>query len=201
MKWISYLLISFFVFIPAAQAKSQSGYGYLLKKYFSTRKANTKHYSGSPRSLSIYGGGTLTGKTKNKSIKSLSTKIIGFDQRLQDYPALGDLNIKTELNFITIQDKPVTVIQISPTFSTPDIRSGFPLYVGAGAGVGLSPDMIIESKMPLFLNAQIFSGIRFVDWYKNAGFKLEVNMKMETSLSELDLRLEVIGLMGLVFSF
>ncbi|MCY4513250.1 MAG: hypothetical protein OXB86_06145, partial [Bdellovibrionales bacterium] len=148
-----------------------SGYKYVLRNFFSSRKPNVETHQGSPRHLALYLGTSLYGETTDQTAsKPFSTVLFGLNQRIKEFSTIGDLSIRVELLSMKFTDgKREWLVDVVPVFSLPDVRSGFPVYVGAGAGMGLFPRHIVRKKPTLSLNARLLAGVRVVDWYENIG--------------------------------
>ena len=199
MKWI--LLICITGLTPFGYATSESSYKNVIKNYFTKRKKNTSTFYGSPRSLTLFTGASLYGETKDEKQKPLSSYTFGFNQRIKEYTAIGDLNLKIELHSVALETQRSTQVTITPHFSLPDIRSGFPIYVGFGAGFGLFPRHILKKQPALSFNVQMYTGLRLIDIYKNFGLITELNLRMRTPFQDMKLYMELLMNVGFVFSF
>ena len=200
------LLVMLIFLSPLSYGKEDYGYKYTLKNYFSKRKPNAHSYQGSPRSLSLYFGTSLQGETEDKKLGLLSSRLLGFSQRIRDFPTIGDWNLNLEIHSMALAvhtKKPQReiLLNISSTFSVPDIRSGFPVFVGAGGSFGLFPRHIIKQKPAISVGAQIFTGFRILDWYKNVGLQTSLNLKMYVPFNDKKLYMELIANFGFLFSF
>ncbi len=205
MKSLSFIFLIFLIFSPntygTTSSHTESGYKYILKNYFSKRQPNFFSHKGSPRNLTLYIGPSLYRETKEKVLFPISSFILGFNQRIKEIPTVGDFNLQIGVQSIKLETHRGTVIEISPRFTLPDIRSGFPFYVGVGAGLGVFPRHIIKSLPALAFNAQIFTGLRFLDLYYNLGLTGELTLKMQVPFNDLKMYLEIFGSVGFVFSF
>lgn len=187
--------------IPFAHA-NRSGLGYksIIKNYFSGRKSNTRIFYGAPRSLSLFAGTSINGENKDSKQRIFSSRVLGFNQRIKEFSTLGDLNLKVEWSSIKLEER-ATEIRITPHFSLPDIRSGFPIYIGTGLGIGFFPSYIFEKAKFFSASSDMYVGLRLLDIYKNFGFLTELNLKMRFPFQEMKLYTELVLSLGLVFSF
>lgn len=206
------IIFGFFVFIFTAfsshgsfshEKDKSSGYKYVIRNYFSSRKPNLETHQGSPRHLALYVGASLYGEATDQSpLKPFSTVLFGLSQRIKEFSTIGDLNIRVELLSMKFADgKREWLVNVVPVFSLPDVRSGFPVYVGAGAGMGLFPRHIVRKKPTLSLNARLLAGVRVIDWYENIGFLGEVSAKMQIPFYDNKMYLEILLNLGGLFSF
>ncbi len=194
------LCISFETY-ATPQSDTKSGYKYVIQNYFSKRRSNFFSHRGSPRNLTLYAGSSLYRETKDKILFPFSSVIFGFNQRIKEFPTIGDLNLQVGIQSIRLKTHRGTVIEINPRFTLPDIRSGFPFYIGMSAGLGVFPRHIIKSLPALNFNAQFFTGIRLLDIYYNLGLTGELNLKIQVPFNDLKMYLELFGSLGFVFSF
>ena len=205
MKSFHFILLLFlcvsFEAYGAAQKDVKSGYTYVLKNYFTSRRPNFFSHKGSPRNLSLYMGSSFFGETKDKTLPAFSSFIFGFNQRIKEIPTIGDLNLQIGIQSIKLETHRGILVEITPRFTLPDIRSGFPIYVGAGGGFGLFPRHVVKGLPSLSFNAQIFTGIRLLDLYYNLGVTGEINLKMQVPFNDLKTYLELFASLGFVFSF
>ena len=202
------ILVSFFVAFPgygesANRGGRDSGYKYVIRNYFSSRKPNVESHQGSPRHLGLYLGTSLYGETTDQdTFNPFSSFVFGLSQRISEYPAIGDLSIRVELLSMKFADKKREwLVDVVPVFSLPDVRSGFPVYVGAGGGLGLFPRHIVRKEPVLSFNARLFAGVRVLDWYENMGFFGEVSVKTQFPVYDAKLYMEVLLTFGSLFSF
>ena len=196
-------LLTVFSVYGESQGDKKSGYKYVIRNYFSSRKPNVQSHQGSPRHLALYLGTSLYSETTDQDVLNpFSSVFFGLSQRIEEFSAIGDLNIRVELLSMQFADKKREwLVDVTPVFSLPDVRSGFPVYVGAGGGVGLFPRHIVRKKPALSLNVRFFAGMRVIDWYENVGFLGEVSVKMHFPFYDTKLYMEVLVTLGSLFSF
>lgn len=180
--------------------EKKSGYGYILKNYFSKRKSNFFNHKGSPRNITLYGGSSFFRETLNDNLESLSF-VFGLNQRIKEFPTIGDLNLQVGVESIQLKSHRSFVVEVNPRFTLPDVRSGFPLYIGLGGGVGIFPRHLVKKIPALSVNLQTFAGVRLLDLYYNLGFMAEATAKVQIPLSDMTVYLELLASLGIVFSF
>ena len=176
----------------------KSGYNYVIKNYFSKRRANTYHNS---KSFSLFTGTTIYRESQKKAFKAFSSLTIAYNQNLKQVSRLGDLNLNVALFSSEMQKQNAVLLELAPRFTLPTIQSGFPLYVGLGLGFGFYPRYIIKKKPALSLSGQFFTGLRFFNIYHNIGLIAELNLRIHTPLNELDIYLETLAQLALVFRY
>ena len=204
MRFFSIIVFSLIAFSSHGESSDRdksSGYKYVLRNYFSERKPNVESHQGSPRNLGLYVGTSLYGEMDQEILKPFSSVTLGYSQRIKEVPAIGDFNIRVELLYMTLSTHREWLVDIVPVFVLPDVRSGFPIYVGGGGGVGLFPRHLVRKKPALSLNAQLFAGMRIVDWYENGGAFGEASVKMHLPFYDTKLYMEVFLTLGCLFSF
>ena len=181
-------LICVFVFCAAAfpgHGREASGYKYTLKNYFADRKPNESLSQGYFRRLGLYIGTSVHGEEGPNTIKPFSTMLLGLSQRLREFPLFGSADLRVELRSMRLSTHREWLISVTPVFSLPDVSSGFPVYAGAGGGVGLFPRHLVKKRPVLSLNALLFGGVRMVDWYENAGAFGEVGVQFQLPFYEM----------------
>lgn len=93
------------------------------------------------------------------------------------------------------------LLEVTPRITIPEVRTTFPLYIGLGAGIGFYPKHIVRKLPAMSLNSQFFIGLRVFDIYHNLGFSTEINLRIHFPFNELNIYLETLGQMGLIFRF
>lgn len=201
----NYLLALFLVFSPSwgkekPEKSEKSAYRYIIDNYFSKRDSSTlsSHYT---RSLSIYSGLSFYRESSVKLFPSFSSVVFGFNQQIKEIQGFGDVNIQFSFNSLQLERQRAVLLEVMPQFSFPEMRSTFPIYMGLGAGLGFYPRNIIRKKLSLSLSGEFFLGLRFLNLYHNLGFSSEVNLRIHTPFNELEVYLESLVRVALVFCF
>ncbi len=87
-----------------------------------------------------------------------------------------DLDVRFELDEFSVVDQKPLKFSILPLIVFPEAGSKFPLYFGAGAGLGVFLKQI-EGESNLSFDYQIFMGARFFNVYGSSGFFFETGLK------------------------
>ena len=204
LKKICFLIL-FVLFAPSwgkevKPEQKKSGYRYIIDNYFSKRRSsgNEGHYS---RSFTLFGGSSFYRESTVKSFNPSSSFVLGFNQKVKEIPRFGDVNLQAAIFSSKMEKQRAVLLEITAQVTVPDIRSAFPLYVGLGAGLGFYPRYIVRKIPSLSANSQFFVGLRFLDLYHNLGLSMELNLRMQYPFSELEIYIETLGQLGLIFSF
>ena len=87
-----------------------------------------------------------------------------------------DLNLRIGYNQYDVGGEDASKLSFMPMITFPDAGSRFPLYFGAGAGLGVFLKQA-NGKSPLSLDYQLVIGARFFDIFENTGFFIEAGLK------------------------
>lgn len=87
-----------------------------------------------------------------------------------------DLNLRIGYNQYDVGGEDASKLSFMPMITFPDAGSRFPLYFGAGAGLGVFLKQA-NGKSPLSLDYQLVVGARFFDIFENTGFFIEAGLK------------------------
>lgn len=155
-----------------------------------------------PGGMILYAGPSLYGDNTEKKFKgrSFSSFLMGFQQQIGSAPLLEDLYLKTEIQNFHLKRGRATQINITGAFSRPGWEKGFPVYVGAGGGLGFYPFHILKGRSFASLNAQFFTGLRLLNLYENLGLNLELSLHLHYPFSEQELYMDVFAGLGAFFS-
>jgi hypothetical protein len=104
----------------------------------------------------------------------------GVTYRMGEWVNSADLGVRIDVSSYDLQDvsgtTTATKISFLPVLMFPDASSKFPLYFGAGAGLGVFMKQL-ANESALSLDYQLFGGVRFFDVIKNTGFFVEGGLK------------------------
>lgn len=100
----------------------------------------------------------------------------GVTYRMYEWASSTDLSLRIDFNEYDVGGQKPQKMSLMPLLTFPDANSRFPLYFGAGAGVGIFFKQIPD-KSPIALDYQLIMGARFFDVFNNCGFFLETGMK------------------------
>lgn len=94
--------------------------------------------------------------------------MLGVTYRVGEWTSSMDMNFRAEIISYDIDDETPVKLSVMPLITFPDARSEFPMYFGAGAGVGIFFEQI-DSESDLSLDYALVIGARFLDIFENGG--------------------------------
>ncbi len=94
---------------------------------------------------------------------------IGVTYRIGEWYRSMDFKMRIDYQEFDVGGERPTKISFVPIISFPDASSKFPLYFGAGIGVGIFMKQV-PSKSALSLDYQLIAGAQFLDIFENTGF-------------------------------
>ena len=190
-----------FCFFGSAVADSENGEGNYYasngKRYFAGNGVSGN------RGMTLYLGSSIYSDSASTDFeqKAFSEWLIGFQQQVKEVSNLGDFNLKAELQNFRLNTGRATQINLTPVFSLPEIKNGFPIYVGLGAGMGFYPYLILKGKSFFSLNTQFFVGLRLINFYENLGLNAELVLHIHMPFQDNHLHMDTFANLGVVFSF
>lgn len=87
-----------------------------------------------------------------------------------------DVNVRFDFNEYRLDSERATKLSLLPIWTFPNAETRFPLYFGAGAGLGIYFTQIPEESN-ISLDYQLLAGVRFMDLIENFGAFIEFGMK------------------------
>ncbi|MCB0394017.1 MAG: hypothetical protein KDD25_05630 [Bdellovibrionales bacterium] len=102
----------------------------------------------------------------------------GVTYRIGEWINSMDLLFRAELMSFKLyedEEKPVK-LSVMPIVTFPDSNSRFPLYFGAGLGLGVFFKQL-EEESALSIDLQLLAGVRFFEVFENTGFFIETGLK------------------------
>lgn len=111
-----------------------------------------------------------------------------------------DLNLRIAYNQYNVGDEDASKLSFMPLITFPDAGSRFPLYFGAGAGLGVFLKQA-NGKSPVSFDYQLVVGARFFDIYENTGFFIEAGLKNQLLITSSGQLNGTFLAGGLVFTF
>ncbi|MBX2988974.1 MAG: hypothetical protein KF802_13885 [Bdellovibrionaceae bacterium] len=106
----------------------------------------------------------------------------GVTYRLYEYSNSSDVALRVDFNdYKAVGEKPLKM-SLMPMFMFPDANSRFPLYFGAGAGLGVFFKQV-KDESALSFDYQLIAGARFFDVFENTGFFFETGLKNHVLLT------------------
>jgi hypothetical protein len=151
---------------PGAAPASSSGSGF-------TGGANA-HY------MAVHVGGYITDGAYKwgaaDSVDDVGKWNLGVTYRVGEWTNSMDLLIRVDFSNFALPDGKANKLSFLPVLTFPDASSRFPLYFGAGLGLGVFVNQL-SNESPLALDYQLLAGVRFFDLFRNTGFFLEAGLK------------------------
>ncbi len=126
--------------------------------------------------------------------------VTGVTYRVGEWVNSMDLLFRGELITYEIDGEHPTKLSLMPMIAFPDAKSDFPLYFGAGAGLGLFFNQVDEES-DLSLDYQIVAGLRFPELFDTMGLIFETGWKGHIHLLSSGQFDGVFLTTGLVFEF
>ena len=180
MKILGFLLILLGVSKIAMAAEAPVVGRGAAEKYFENAERKVTQYGSDNHYLGLYAGRFMGNSAWDWGAKGRTDDVgnynIGVTYRMNQYSDSADLCIRFEFDEYTIEaDKPLK-FSIMPLLTFPDASSKFPLYFGAGAGLGVFFKQIKDASS-IALDYQLIMGARFFDVFENVGFSIETGLK------------------------
>ncbi len=100
----------------------------------------------------------------------------GVTYRIGEWVRSMDLLMRADFASWSLQEGRALKMSLLPLVVFPDANSGFPLYFGAGAGLGVFFKQL-KRESALSFDYQILAGVRIFDVIESVGFLFEVGMK------------------------
>ena len=149
-------------------------------EYFKARSSKPKISKGSQgeRYMSLHLGGFIDGENYKWGDNSgnVGRSQLGVTYRVGEWTNSMDLLFRGELiNYRLDEGNPVK-LSLGSMVAFPDAKSGFPLYFGAGLGLGIFLKQIKEEG-DLSFDYQVVAGARFFDLIGSTGFVFEAGLK------------------------
>lgn len=179
------------------------------RKYFEERQpepAKKTSYSSAPtdRFMSVHVGSFIDDKHYRWGAKDRDSDVGGFiggvSYRIGEWEKSMDLFFRAEFITFSIDDEDPVKLSIMPIVSFPDAASGFPLYFGAGAGLGVFFSQVGEES-DLSFDYTLLTGLRFPELFENGGLMFELGYKGQLLLLSSGQFTGVYATVGGAFSF
>ncbi len=156
-----------------------------------------------PRYLSLHVGGFIDqdvyrwGDRDNQDVGQLNT---GVSYKVGEWTQAMDLLFRADFTTFHLLERRALKMSLLPVVTFPDSGSQFPLYFGAGAGLG-----VFFKQAPGFsslsLDYQILAGARFFDVFQGAGLMFEGGLKNHVHLFSKGQHNGIFFTAGTVFRF
>jgi hypothetical protein len=157
-------------------------------KYFQSRKgesgtaAAAEAPGATPHLLALHFGGFFQGQSYqwgDNDKQGAGRFNGGVTYRVGEWINSMDLSIRAEYSTYWFNDDKnqyARKLSFSPIITFPDANSHFPLYFGAGAGLGLFTHQLAD-KSPVSFDWQVMGGVRFLNVFQQVGFMVEAGIK------------------------
>ena len=136
--------------------------------------------SSSERVLMIHLGTFLNDKAHRWGNKlrdeDVGTAQLGVSYRVGEWTNSMDLFFRAEFMSYDIDNDRPLKLSVMPIVAFPDARSAFPIYFGAGAGLGVFFEQA-EDESDLSIDYALIVGARFPDLFEYGGLFFETGLK------------------------
>lgn len=130
----------------------------------------------------------------------IGASTVGLTYRLQEWSGTTDFAIRVDFNEYEIGGEKPLKMSLLPIILFPDATSRFPLYFGAGAGLGIFFKQL-RDESPISFDYQLVAGARFFNVFENTGFFIESGLKNFVQLTSSGQMNGVFLSAGAVFTF
>lgn len=100
----------------------------------------------------------------------------GVTYRIGEWVRSMDMSFRADLTSYDLDEGDALKISMMPVITFPDARSGFPLYFGAGGGLGVFFRQI-DDESNLSFDYTILAGVRIMEVIEGMGVLAEVGVK------------------------
>lgn len=160
--------------------------------------------SSAPHYLAIHAGRYMSSQSyewsKNGQEDDVGHNSFGVTYRMGEWHNSMDLSLRLDYNEFEVAGEKPTKLSFLPLITFPDASSRFPLYFGAGIGLGVFFKQV-PNKSALSLDYQLIAGARFFDIFENTGFFIEAGLKNHIHLLSSGQLNGTFLAAGLVFTF
>ncbi|WP_415062838.1 hypothetical protein [Bdellovibrio sp.] len=173
------LLISSMAFGQDSQPRVGRG---AAARYFQKRDPAQTYQGGaaSDHYLALHFGRYMASQSyewgKNGQEDDVGKNNFGVTYRVGEWQNSMDLNLRLDYSEFEVGGEKPTKLSFLPLITFPDASSRFPLYFGAGLGLGVFFKQA-SGKSSLSLDYQLVAGARFFDIFENTGFFIEAGLK------------------------
>jgi hypothetical protein len=150
--------------------------------YFKTRKAHREVAATSKESnerfMEVYAGGFLS-QTEYKwghNGDNVGQFNAGVSYRFGEWERSMDFLFRADITRYNLNEGNATKFSLLPMVVFPDAASHFPLYFGAGAGLGIFFQQI-RNQSALAFEYQLVAGVRFFNIWDSIGIMIETGLR------------------------
>ncbi len=130
--------------------------------------------------LALQAGFFIDDKAHRWGEKSTDTDIgkwnLGVTYQIGEWVNSMDLHFRADFQSFKVDGESANKMSLMSLVTFPDVRSGFPLYFGAGAGVGIFFDQV-DDESSLSFDYQLVLGGRLLNVYESIGLIAEAGVK------------------------
>lgn len=137
---------------------------------------------------------------KNGQEDDIGRTSFGVTYRVGEWKNSMDLGLRIDYNEFELAGEKPTKLSFMPILTFPDATSKFPLYFGAGMGLGVFFKQV-PNKSAISLDYQLVTGARFFNVFENTGFFIEAGLKNHIFLLSTGQLNGTFLSAGLVFTF
>ena len=193
---------------PRRMAESKPEVGEkAARKYFEERESSKSERSPSnegSRYLALHFGPFLNDKQyrwgdKDRS-EDVGQLIFGVDYRMGQWTSSMDLLLRADLISFDIDEENPLKLSLMPVVTFPDVEGNFPLYFGAGAGVGVFFRQL-DDESELSFDYALLTGVRFPELFESGGLIFEAGYRGQVFLLSSGQHTGVYVTVGGVFNF
>lgn len=190
--------------LPAEPRSSTKKTGRERAQQYFQRKSASQPVGADDHYLALHLGGFLDSDSYKWGWSSKSSgeakSSIGVTYRVGEWVNSMDFLARIDFNTYDLKEGRATKMSLLPLITFPDATSRFPLYFGAGAGLGIFFKQVPDESN-LSLDYQLVAGARVFNLFETAGFFGEVGYKNHIHLLS-DGQLNGITMaLGAVFTF
>lgn len=134
---------------------------------------------GAPRYLGLHIGTYIDDKAYKWAVpfsEDVGKLNAGVSYRVGEWVNSMDLLFRADFTSYELATGRALKMSLLPLVTFPDVSSGFPLYFGAGAGLGIFFKQVSKESV-LSLDYQLLAGARFFNIIDNIGFNIEAGIK------------------------
>lgn len=152
-------------------------------KYFQKREPAQQQYmagGASDHYLALHFGRYMSSQSYDWSPSGqqddVGKNMFGVTYRIGEWQNSMDMNLRIDYTEFDLPGENPSKLSFMPLITFPDAGSRFPLYFGAGLGLGVFFKQA-SGKSALSLDYQLVLGARFFDIFQNTGFFVEAGLK------------------------
>jgi hypothetical protein len=118
---------------------------------------------------------------RTNKLEDAGKGMIGVTYRVGEWTSSMDLNIRAELMRYDVDKDDPLKLSVMPIVAFPDARSAFPLYFGAGLGVGIFFEQAGDES-DISADYALIVGARFPTVFESGGLFFETGLKGQIHL-------------------